>query len=367
MALLITVSDPQKVSETLTLTTYVTYKISTSDATKQSVIRKFVDFIWLAEQLSLTLPGCIVPGLPEVQKVGMFEKDFVDRRGTRLERFLNKIANHPDMSKTDCFDIFLFGDDKAYVEARSKSVAPLSARATAWMGNKMQRGMAGPSKVFNKVISTGQKIDPDKTPQDIEFDEIEDAVLKYEAHILVTDNHCTAIIKQMSDLSSTFDNFGNGLRKLGEVDQTQNLVNVLINTGACANAYSVLTKGHGKAIELFEESVQEYWNASASIKRALNIREEARLAYLEAKANTVACRSDYYNKVSGTGNEAQMKLKLEAIERVQLAEHNAKNKLVRTSDDFIAEYERFKHERTTDLTAALMSFVTQQVQVYVCR
>ena len=63
--LTITVSDPKKESEGMN--SYVSYKVNTATNREEfsygqfGVIRRYSDFVWLADQLQKDVPGAIVP------------------------------------------------------------------------------------------------------------------------------------------------------------------------------------------------------------------------------------------------------------------------------------------------------------------
>lgn len=109
--LLISVSDPQTVGEGMK--SHTAYKIVTktsSSTFKNSeffVHRRFKDFLWLNQQLSVSQPGVIVPPAPEKHAIGRFEQDFVENRRVQLERMLNKIAEHPVLQSDSLFRMFL--------------------------------------------------------------------------------------------------------------------------------------------------------------------------------------------------------------------------------------------------------------------
>ena len=65
-----------------------------------TVVRRFNDFVWLRNQLREALPYLIVPSLPEKQQIGRFNSDFVDVRLRALQRWVDRISVHPDVTKT---------------------------------------------------------------------------------------------------------------------------------------------------------------------------------------------------------------------------------------------------------------------------
>jgi len=75
-----------------------------------SVLRRYSDFLWLYETLSINNPGVIVPPVPEKSPFGRFDDQFVRQRRTALEICINKIANHPVLCKDADLKLFLESD-----------------------------------------------------------------------------------------------------------------------------------------------------------------------------------------------------------------------------------------------------------------
>jgi sorting nexin-1/2 len=102
----ISVSDPQKIGEGYSA--YVSYKLTSSlsekipglDSQVYSVIRRFNDFSWLRSQIRDALPYLIVPALPEKQQIGRFSEDFIAVRHRALQRWVDRISVHPEITST---------------------------------------------------------------------------------------------------------------------------------------------------------------------------------------------------------------------------------------------------------------------------
>jgi len=73
----------------------------------QEVIRRYSDFEWLSNELIKFYPGIIIPPLPEKQSVGNLTNEFVESRRRALEKFLFRIAIHPDLGYSTFFIAFL--------------------------------------------------------------------------------------------------------------------------------------------------------------------------------------------------------------------------------------------------------------------
>ena len=71
------------------------------------MIRRYSDFEWLSSELVKQYPGTIVPPLPEKQAVGNLSNEFVESRRRALEKFLVRVAIHPDLGYSTFFVSFL--------------------------------------------------------------------------------------------------------------------------------------------------------------------------------------------------------------------------------------------------------------------
>lgn len=75
-----------------------------------SVLRRYSDFLWLYETLSLNNPGVVVPPVPEKNAFGRFGDQFLKQRRYGLEKCIQKMANHPELGKDQDLKLFLESD-----------------------------------------------------------------------------------------------------------------------------------------------------------------------------------------------------------------------------------------------------------------
>jgi sorting nexin-1/2 len=75
-----------------------------------SVLRRYSDFLWLYETLSMNNPGVVVPPAPEKNTFGRFDDSFVQQRQLALEKCIQKTANHPVLGKDPDLKMFLESD-----------------------------------------------------------------------------------------------------------------------------------------------------------------------------------------------------------------------------------------------------------------
>ena len=121
------VDCPQK--SITNMETYVTFRVSvttTRTDLKAALVavddleirRRFNDFIYLRVQLEVLHPTRIVPPLPEkhpLHSIDRFSGPFIDRRTKALQRFLQRLAEHPVLSTASVFTHFL-SDKNAHWE-----------------------------------------------------------------------------------------------------------------------------------------------------------------------------------------------------------------------------------------------------------
>lgn len=99
-----------------------------------SVVRRYSDFTWLSGELSKEFPGVIVPPLPEKLTVGRFGDEFVDSRRRGLEKFLQRIASHSELSNSQYFIVFLQAAESGLTEAKNESKSGSKAKSTSSIG-----------------------------------------------------------------------------------------------------------------------------------------------------------------------------------------------------------------------------------------
>lgn len=128
------------------------------------VVRRYSDFAWLAAELSRAMPGAIIPALPDKQAVGRFQQEFVETRRRALERFLLRVASHPELNTVPQFVAFLQANDAALKNLRNasmeKKVTSMGTTAMSWFEGKVNK------------MATGSKVALERTADDCKIDEI---------------------------------------------------------------------------------------------------------------------------------------------------------------------------------------------------
>lgn len=113
-------------------------------------MRRYSDFAWLSQELAREFPGMIVPPIPEKLTVGRFGEDFVESRRRALEKFLQRIAAHQELSNSQYFIVFLQSTEAGLNEAKNESKAKASKPTSSigWLEGTVNKVTAG-----GKVVS----------------------------------------------------------------------------------------------------------------------------------------------------------------------------------------------------------------------
>ena len=124
LTILVNVSNPRVINNSLFSTNYVLYDVSTPKY-NWLVNRRYSDFIWLKDCLKNLFPGDILPILPK-KKIGnrRFEQDFLNKRTEGLQKFLNDIVNNEKYKATEVLSMFLSCSERSIFEQQMKSISP---------------------------------------------------------------------------------------------------------------------------------------------------------------------------------------------------------------------------------------------------
>ena len=124
LTILVNISNPRQISNSLFSTNYVLYDISTPQI-NWLVNRRYSDFIWLKDCLQYLFPGDMLPILPK-KKIGngRFEQSFLNKRTQGLQKFLNDIVNNEKYKATEVLNIFLSCTERSVFEQQMKTISP---------------------------------------------------------------------------------------------------------------------------------------------------------------------------------------------------------------------------------------------------
>lgn len=219
-----TVLAPQKEGEGQNA--YVSYLVETHTNnpvfTKRHlrVRRRFSDFYFLYRCLVNDYPACALPPLPDKKRLNYlkgdrFGYDFMAKRRLSLERFLQRMSQHPVLKRAKIYHIFLESTDwNLYKE--SLSVAHVKDPGAGDMG----RETLGPSLLVLDTLSD-LFMNAFKHPQaqpNKEFVEIGERCNKLNDNVVKIDRSFQKYTKRLGDLSLNFQVFSELLVKLDNLE-----------------------------------------------------------------------------------------------------------------------------------------------------
>lgn len=116
---------------------YVTYTVKTTsdipsyNKSPYEVVRRYNDFVWLYEQLTLENEGYIIPPLPEKMAIGRFSAEFIEARRRGLEIFLNAVGKNLVLKKSKILKTFLTASGSSFAKKRDESKLKLDAASAS--------------------------------------------------------------------------------------------------------------------------------------------------------------------------------------------------------------------------------------------
>eukprot|EP00428_Durinskia_dybowskii_P066394 CAMPEP_0170387430 /NCGR_PEP_ID=MMETSP0117_2-20130122/17553_1 /TAXON_ID=400756 /ORGANISM="Durinskia baltica, Strain CSIRO CS-38" /LENGTH=494 /DNA_ID=CAMNT_0010643297 /DNA_START=72 /DNA_END=1556 /DNA_ORIENTATION=+ len=357
-AITISVTDPTKCSEGFA-NSYISYKVHSNttrpgfEAGSHSVVRRFSDFAWLSQELAREFPGMIVPPIPEKLTVGRFGEDFVESRRRALEKFLQRVASHQELSNSQYFIVFLQSTEAGLSEAKSES------KAKATKSNSSISWLEG---TVNKVTAGGKVPNLERSAADIKTDEINQYITALEKQLVNVTKHAESLVKRSRETAITFFEFGQSFTFLGqsEGDTVGAALSQLGNT-ADNLAGSAHTFAEAEVIKLVEP-LEEYTRMLQSIKTAIGQRNTKKFAYVNCLID-VEAKTQAYQKLQGVpGKEAQAEQKQQAVTTAQDGADAAKAEFEKVSERLLTEFELFKNQKAFDIKEIMTNFVNLQIE-----
>ncbi|KAF3819600.1 hypothetical protein GH733_015109 [Mirounga leonina] len=321
--LFITVDEPE--SHVTTIETFITYRIITKtsrgefDSSEFEVRRRYQDFLWLKGKLEEAHPTLIIPPLPEKFIVkGMVERfndDFIETRRKALQKFLNRIADHPTLTFNEDFKVFL--------------------TAQAWeLSSHKKQGPGLLSRMGQTVRAVALSMRGAKSRPE-EFMEMNNFIEIFSQKINLIDKISQRIYKEEREYSDEMKEYGpiHVLWSASEEDLVDSLKGVARCLDQCCQATEKRMSGLSEALL---PAVHEY----GVMKRRDQIQAE-----LDSKVEAL------------TYKKADTDLLTEEIGKLEDKVECANNALK-------ADWERWKHNMQNDIKSAFTDMAEENIHYY---
>lgn len=351
--LYITVSDPDK--HVQAFETFVVYKVitkttrSTFDSSEFVVSRRFQDFIWLKEMFENDYPTFIIPPLPSKFIVkGLIDKftpEFIEKRCLALNKFLQRVSNHPIISYSDHLKTFLISENFS-----SQNKQGIVSRVT----NSLK---------WNRV----------NNPQ---FETIADFVSLFGEKMSILDRIGERLLMEKKDLVSDLRQFGPTLNDWSGIEE-ESTEAVLTSVGNCVEVWTEEGKKNVTVHELeLIPLVKEYYLYAEVVKQALKRRDIRQLQFekcsdqLESKQAEKdflpnADQSYSFGALMGKSPELVKKEKeeklLQQIESLSRVKEELANEHAKANANLIADLERWNQHKARDLAGVLSKLASAQI------
>ncbi|KAI0666816.1 Vps5 C terminal like-domain-containing protein [Trametes maxima] len=340
----ISVDDPQRVGDPIrAYTMYTVHTKTTSPMYKKStfsVLRRYSDFLWLYETLSMNNPGVVVPPVPDKNPFGRFDNEFVQQRRLALEKCIQKITSHPVLQKDADLKLFLESDTFSLdIKHRKAEMAQEKGGLITAIGQTI----AGP-----RFYETDEWFDRQRAYLDSLETQLRGLVKSIEI-----------VAKHRIEVAATAGEFAQTIADLAACDVGKSLSASLIGLAEVERKAQDLqsVQAHEDMVTILS-TADEYARLINSVRLAFSSRVRVYHAWKNADANLQRTKQTHEN------NRAQGRLGHDGLSRslAQVAEAerralDAKQEYEHVSRLVKSEVARFEHERIEDFKSSLEAFL----------
>lgn len=332
-----------------------------------SVLRRYSDFLWLYERLHIERAGAVVPPIPEKQPVGRFNAAFVEDRRVNLERFLRRVAVHPELADANCLELFLRADDATFHAAKNAKGTVVVPHAGSMMMGPPSATTISPQKKDGfkrwfaeaKTSMTGDLV---KSPDDDIFDEIHRYIHGLDNQMRNVSHQATALVRKGKEIANGLFEFGLAFNLLGQ-SEADALGEALTKMGDTADRLSVLSAEQAeKEMAQFEEPLQDYIKMIHAVKLALQRRHEKRLTFSTCLSEVESKQTQLSKLRAQIGVEAKAYAMEMSLRRAQDASEAARDDFATVSQRVLREVDRFKREKAEDMRRTVLDYINLQVE-----
>jgi sorting nexin-1/2 len=345
----IQVTDPATHADSMQVQQWVTYTVS-SDA--GSVSRRYSDFTWLSDILNISIPGCIIPALPPKQQLGRFVNEFIQARRRGLERYLHRLAEHPDLSQSDFLKSFMTADDATFKRCVNDSQS-LKPKTLKLFQDSLK------SK-WNTYVVTGKPVELEKDAGSIAVDEMLNYILKVDSIMNNMVKSTESMTEKSRKSSQSLHDFGLGFVSYGEVEGDV-LGQMMSRVGKVIDQLAVTAGDHASAeIQTLLEPLSEYGRAMESVKTSISVRSDRRLQYIHILTQIDALNVQYAKVAGVPGKEAAAAKKEQEIDAEQKNANNIKAEFDLITSRLLRDFAEFQSRKCREMKSILLAFVDLQ-------
>lgn len=369
------VGSPQKEQDG-SQNAYISYLITTksNNPTFQApcfqVRRRYTDFSFLYNSLYSDYPAVAVPPLADKSRFNFitgdrFGPEFTSKRATSLNRFLDRISQHPILRKSPVYLNFLETSDW---NSFKKSLL-----------NRHQQAFLDSEVLHSNSDSSTNTDEGDKHNDDLL--QVKERIGKLEDNLQQVEKSFTKVLRRQQDLSSDLEDFSQQLIKLAGLEHSlsDEILSFANGTHTLSQEVNILRE---RADRDYVVSLKDMQNYVLALKSLLKLREQKQndlVTLVESlnktvheKDNVVAGRSNFLrNKIEdvrGVDHETSRKerlYKLESkIEGLRQEVDNAKKNTKTFQEISFTEADIFENIKQAELKKTLTSLTDSHINFY---
>lgn len=362
------VDNPQKHLDPFE--TYISFRVTTRTSreefleTEYIVRRRYSDFLWLRQKLVDAYPTHLVPPLPGkhtlLGQLDRYSREFIVSRMSMLNRFLNRVVNHPILSYHQSLQIFLTAKSSEFSIHRRNSVGLLGR-------------MTGSLQQLTSVYMCRQR--------EPEFEVVKEYVSTLCDKLTTLQKIGDRICKERKEHVLELHQFHPVFRMWAGIEPQLEtlLLQLSVAIEKCATAQQ--TKLIDTFLTNFSQPLKEYLLYVDAIKEVLSRRDSIQIDFEVAVDEMSKKKAEkdqlmFSDPDSGTATGFNLwkspaeiredkleKLSLAIPRLVKLVETN-QDKMEIANEDLRADMERWRAEKKQDLKKLLMKMADQHIQYY---
>ncbi|XP_052864792.1 sorting nexin-2 isoform X2 [Anopheles cruzii] len=364
----ISVSDPQKVGDGMG--SYLAYKVSTKTNILKFkkrqffTMRRFSDFLGLHDLLvsKYLRLGRIIPPAPEKNIIGTTKVkmggqggqaetgtagvnvEWIENRRKSLERFLNRVAQHPVLCQDTDFVNFLESDQEL---PRAVNTAALSG--------------AGVMRLFNKMGETVNKITYKMDENDPWFNDKINEVETIDAHMQKLHSAIKALVTHRKELATLSGGVAKSAALLSTCEEHTGLSQALSQLADVEEKVELLRSEQANSdLYILSETIKDYIGLFGAIKDVFHERVKVFQNWQHAQIQLTKKRE---NKAKLELQERRDKLEFaqKEVEEWEAKVQRCQKEFDNISSEIKKEMERFELARARDFKSTIIKYLEDQM------
>lgn len=312
--------------------TFVSYEIQT-EKFPQRVRRRYNQFDWLHERLEEKYPNICVPPLPDKALKGNFEEDFIMKRKSKLELWLNRLSSHPVINESEVFIHFLQCDNTSDKWKAGKR----KAEKDEYRGSQWFATLTVPGESTDTITSIKDRVEKfSKSAQFLDYN-VKNVCTALEK---VSSMHASTYKKELNNLGKRFEEFGTALSAEPLDSQNNNILSQAMVT--CGNTYNQLGNSFGE---------QPREDCSPLLDRLYLYRGiiQQMPDIMQFEKNAIQTYEEFQQKP----DKLLGKNLMEVAPRREIISHVT-----------FAEINQFNRDKVEDITICMKTFLQKQIEFY---